>query len=102
MNGPNVIQTSDIVLATPGLPHDGRIWRFRSLDTSDIAQPIDDVVLAASGTKLFLQPAVGPGLVLDLTRQHRHNASLQYVNPRDLASDGQARGQSHRLPGFLR
>lgn len=87
-----------ILLATPGLPHAGRLWRLRSFETSDLPQPIWDIALAASGTKLFLQPAAGPGVVLDLTRQHRHNVPLQYVNRRDLAGDGAARGQSHRLP----
>ncbi len=88
-----------IVLATPGLPSRGRLWRFRSFDTRDLPQPMRNVVLASSGTKLFVQPAAGPGGVLDLTRQFRYNAPLQYVAVEDLEVDGHARRQSHRLPG---
>src|SRR5436190_19155140 len=88
-----------IVLATPGLPTDGRSWRFRSLDTSDLPQPIRSVSLSASGTKLFIQFANGPGGVLDLTRQYRHHVPLQHVTLADLAIDGRTPSQSHRLPG---
>ncbi len=86
-----------IVLATSGLPNRGRIWRFRSLDTSDLPQPIQHVVLSAGGTKLFVQPGRSRGVVLDLTRQHRHNTPLQYVAPADLAPGGGTRAHSHRL-----
>lgn len=88
-----------IVLATPGLPADGRSWRFRSLDTSDLPRPIRSVSLSTSGTKLFIQFGTGPGGVLDLTRQYRHHVPLQYVTLDDLAIDGRASPQSHRLPG---
>ncbi len=87
-----------IVLATPGLSHRGRIWRFRSLDTSEIPQPIHDVVLSAGATKLFVQHGAGAGAVLDLTRQRRHNAPLQYIAPEDLVADGTRSVHSHRLP----
>jgi hypothetical protein len=88
-----------ILLATPGLHEDGRSWRFRSLDTSELPQPIRSVSLSASGTKLFIQFGDGPGGVLDLTRQYRHHVPLQYVTPGDLAIDGRTPLQSHRLPG---
>ncbi len=88
-----------IILATPGLSHRGRTWRFRSLDTSDTPQPIRDVVLAATGTKLFVQSDAGRGAVLDLTRQQRLNVPLQYVDPRDLAAGASDFSHSHRIPG---
>jgi hypothetical protein len=87
-----------VVLATPGVPSDGRRWRFRTLDLEDASQPLRGVALSASGTKLFLQPAGGPGLVVDLTNQHRHNAPLQWVDPAGLAGDGRPGAASHRLP----
>ena len=92
-----VDQGRAIVLATPGLPHGGRRWRFRSFDTSELPQPIVNAVLSAGGTKLFIQPGAGRGGVLDLTRQHRHNAPLQYVGAADLASGEGSRRYSHRL-----
>lgn len=87
-----------IILATPGLPRGGRTWRFRSLDTADLPQPVRSVTLSASGTKLFIQAGAGPGSVLDLTRQYRHQMSLQYVSVGDLAVEGRAPRHSHRLP----
>ena len=87
-----------IILATPGLPRDGRTWRFRSFDTTDLPQPIRSVTLSESGTKLFIQAGDGPGGVLDLTRQYRHQAPLQYVSASDLAIDGRTPRDSHRLP----
>ena len=88
-----------IVLATPGVPTKGRSWRFRSLDTSALPQPIRSVSLSSSGTKLFIQFGNGPGGILDLTRQYRYHAPLQPVTLRDLTIDGQTPPQSHRLPG---
>jgi hypothetical protein len=87
-----------IVLATPGLRTSGRTWRFRSFDTSDLPQPIRSVSLSTSGTKLFIQAGDGPGGVLDLTRQYRQHAPLQIVRGSDLAADGLAAPDSHRLP----
>lgn len=87
-----------IVMATSGLPTRGHTWRFRSFDTSELPQPIRTVSLSASGTKLFIQPGDGPGGVLDLTRQYRHHAPLQYVAMNDLAIDGRGPAE-HRLPG---
>ena len=88
-----------IVLATPGVPAKGRSWRFRSLDTSALPQPIRSVSLSSSGTKLFIQFGNGPGGVLDLTRQYRYHVPLQRVTLGDLAIDGRTPPQSHRLPG---
>ena len=103
--GPDLVAVSilregrAVLLATPGIPSGGRLWRFRSLDTSALPQPIRRAWLSASGTKLFVQPAGRPGVVIDLTRQHRPGGPLQYIDPQqDLASGGVARGQSHRLP----
>jgi hypothetical protein len=87
-----------IVLATPGIPREGHLWRFRALDTSALPQPIDHVVLASSGTKLFLQPHEGPGGVLDLTWQGGQRERLQYIDARDLTANGIGQRQSHRLP----
>jgi hypothetical protein len=93
-----VNQGRAIVLATPGLASGGRTWRFRSLDTMDLPQPVRRVALSASGTKLFIQAGAGRGAVLDLTRQSRHHAPLQYVSVDDLAIDGRVPAGSHRLP----
>ena len=49
-----------ILLATSGLEDRRHRWRFRSFDTSDVPQPIRDVSLAASGTKLFFETGAGP------------------------------------------
>ena len=87
-----------ILMATPGLEHDRRLWRIRSLDTSELPQPVVDVSLSWSGTKMFVQTPAMSG-VLDLTNQHRHNMSLQPIARRDLATGGVARGPVHRLPG---
>src|SRR5512139_1554663 len=91
--GPDLVAVSilhegrAILLATPGIPSGGRLWRFRSLDTSTLPQPIRRAWLSASGTKLFVQPAGHPGVVIDLTRQHRPGGPLQYIDPQqDLAS----------------
>ena len=86
-----------ILLATRGVDDHLHRWRFRSLDTHDLPQPIREVALAASGTKLFLETAAGPS-VLDLTREYRHNTPLQYVNARDVTADGAAGSTTHRLP----
>jgi len=86
-----------ILLATRGVDDHLQRWRFRSLDTRDLPQPIREVALAASGTKLFLETGTGPS-VLDLTREYRHNAPLQYVDARDAATDGAAGRTVHRLP----
>ena len=88
-----------ILLATPGVPAKGRSWRFRSLDTSALPQPIRSVSLSSSGTKLFIQFGDGPGGVLDLTRQYRHHVPLQRITLGDLAIDGRTPPRSHRLPG---
>jgi len=88
-----------IVLATSGAPAHGRSWRFRSLDTSALPQPIRSVSLSSSGTKLFIQFGNGPGGILDLTRQYRHHVPLQYVTPDELTIDGRTLPHSHRLPG---
>jgi hypothetical protein len=87
-----------ILLATPGLPKDGRTWRFRSLDTSTLPQPIEKVVLASTGTKLFVQSVNGTHGILDLTRQQRHHATLQYVSARDITLDEDLSRQAHALP----
>ncbi|HEY5616364.1 MAG TPA: hypothetical protein VIK60_00380 [Vicinamibacterales bacterium] len=57
-----------------------------------------NVALAASGTKLFLQPRDSRGGVLDLTWQPAANGRVQYVDLRDLAIDGAGRQRSHNLP----
>ncbi len=87
-----------ILVATPGLPQGGRAWRFRSLDTSQLPQPVTDVALARSGTKLLLQGATSWG-VLDLTRARVRRMALEYVDPTDLASERQPGRHTHRLPG---
>src|SRR5687767_6006684 len=87
-----------VVLATPGLAVDGRLWRFRSLDTSDLPQPIRHATLSASGTKLHLQPADAAAIVIDLTQQHEHNMPLQYVDPRFAGDDRSVRRHAHTLP----
>ena len=88
-----------VLLATPGLPDRGHQWRFRSLDTSELAGPLRQPVLSASATKLYLQSPQA-GLVVDLTRQRQHNEPLQYVDPvwRAPGSSSAAR-HSHRLEG---
>lgn len=88
-----------VLLATPGIETGGRSWRFRSYDTSDLPQPFREVTLAGSGTKLFVQTAPGPVVVIDLMRQQRYHAARQYVGPRDVAIDGVLSGPVHRLPG---
>src|SRR5688500_17148240 len=87
-----------VVLAVPGLPQQGRLWRFRSLDTSDLPQPILHATLSASGTKLLLQPADSPAIVIDLTQQHEHNMPLQYVDPRFAGDSRSVRRHAHTLP----
>jgi hypothetical protein len=87
-----------IVLATPALQTNGGSWRFRSLDTSALPQPIRSVSLSSSGTKLFIAFGDGPGGVLDLTRQYRHHAPLQHVTLGDLSIEGRTSPRWHRLP----
>ena len=87
-----------IVLATPGAQTAGRSWRFRSFDTGDLPQPFQDVSLSSSGTKLFVQSASGAAQIIDLLRRARVDAPLQWVDPKAVATDGQARKASHRLP----
>jgi hypothetical protein len=86
-----------IVLATPGVPGNGRTFSFRSFNTRALPQPIRDVALALSGTKLFIQTPSGRGVVLDLTRQYQHHVPLQYVKPDDGAK-GHRHRKTHRLP----
>ena len=87
-----------VLLATPGLEEHRRYWRFRSFDTIELAGPLRQAVLADHATKLFLQSPQA-GLVVDLTRQRRHNAPLQHIDPRVPALGGAtAAGPSHRLP----
>jgi hypothetical protein len=88
-----------ILLAVRGIEDRGNLWRFRSLDTRDLPQPVRDLALAASGTKLFLDTAAGP-LVLDLTREYRHNAPMQYVDRRAVATGAATPGSVHRLPSL--
>jgi hypothetical protein len=87
-----------VLLATPGREADGRRFRFRSLDTSDLPQPFQDVTLSASGTKLFVQTAQGPTIVIDLMRQQRYHAARQAVSTRDVTVDGVGSTPVHRLP----
>ena len=82
-----------VLLATPGLETRGRHWRFRPFDTSEVAGPLRQAVLSIHATKLFLQ-SPGHGLVIDLTRQRRHNA-LQHV---DALGRTITDGPGHRLP----
>ena len=87
-----------ILLATPGRERFGQNWRFRSLDTSDLPQPLSQPVLSASGTKLFVQTSGGRALVIDLTKQNRQSDALQHVDRRDPAIDGAGGRHAHRLP----
>jgi hypothetical protein len=87
-----------VLLATPGLEERGRYWRLRSLDTSELAGPLRQAVLAGHATKLFLQ-AREAGLIVDLTRQRKHNAPRQSVDPVWRApGSAAAASHSHRLP----
>ncbi len=87
-----------VLLATPGRAQSGRKFRFRSLDTSALPQPLSRPVLSASGTKLFLQDPAGSALVVDLTIQHQASEILQYVDLRDVAINGSGGRHTHRLP----
>ena len=83
-----------VLLATRGLEARGRYWRLRSFDTIEVARPLRQAVLASHATKLFLQSPRN-GLVIDLTRQRRHNEALQHI---DAQGRSLADGQGHRLP----
>jgi hypothetical protein len=87
-----------VVLATPGIPRGDRLWRLRSFDTSDLPQPIRDVSLSASGTKLMIQPASGPPVIVDLTSYRLSVTTLQYMRPHTREGNGGVPA-THRLPG---